>query len=553
MTTLDDAPILVESDAAAAQRNTFLADQLEAASNTIEVLQESLAANIELAREDAGWRRMGLEAEVAFTREGLGQSAKLCRVLVISNPIMKRAVSLRTAYIWGSGVSINARATGANETNAAEQDVDAVVQEFLADRDTLRVLTSAAARIQNERTLGTDGNLFAALWTDRGTGKVRPRLIPFDEVVDVITNPEDRTDRWFFLRQYVALVTEPGTLPGSTRVRRETRRVLYPSIDYRPAVRPDSFDGMPIEWDAPVAEMQVNGLDTWTFGIGDAFAALPWARAYAELLTDWARLFKALSRIAFRTTNPTSRAGRQATEAQRTAAAGLPAPNGYNSNAGATVNLGPGQGLEAVPKTGAIIDSDSGRPIAAMVAAAMDVPVTMVLSDPGVTGARAMGETLDKPTELMATLRRDEWADYLRRILDYVIDQAAKAPGGALKRRRIIRDRASGRETVELAGDTDRTIEIVWPDLSELSLKDLVTAIATADGTEKLPPLEILKLLLAAFNIRDTDEILAKVTDEDGNWIDPTLNAGQAEIDRFQRGQSGGNPRQDDPADEPAA
>lgn len=551
MTTHDDTPILLESETATAQRNTFLADQLEAASNTIEVLQESLAANIELAREDAGWRRVGLEAEVAFTREGLRQSAQLCRALSISNPILKRTISLRTAYIWGSGVTITARANGSNLANPAEQDVDAVVQDFLTDRDTLRALTGAGAHIRNERTLATDGNLFCALWTDRSTGKVRPRLIAFDEVVDVITNPEDRAERWFFLRQYVALITEPGSLPNTQRVRRETRRVLYPSIDYRPTVRPATYAGMPIEWDAPVAELAVNGLDTWLFGIGDAFAALPWARAYAELLTDWARLFKALSRIAFRTTNPTSRAGRQATEAQRTAAANLPAPNGYNSNAGATVNLGPGQGLEAVPKTGAIIDSDSGRPIAAMVAAAMDVPVTMALSDPGVTGARAMGETLDKPTELMATMRRDEWADYLRRILDYVIDQSAKAPGGTLKRRRIVRDRASARETVELAGETDRTIEVTWPDLSELSLKDLVTAIATADGTEKLPPLEIVKLLLAAFNIRDTDAILAKVTDEDGNWVDPTLSAGQAELDRFNRGQSGGTPREQDPPDEP--
>ena len=534
MTTLDDTPILVEAATVTEQRATFLADQLDAATSTIELLQESLA-DVELAREDAGWRRMSFEADVAFTREGLRTSAQLCRALAVTNPILKRGISLRTAYIWGSGVTINARATGKNDANEAEQDVDTVVQDFLADPDTLRVLTSAGAHLQNERTVATDGNLFTALWTNRATGKVRPRLIPFDEIVQVIANPEDRNERWFFLRQYVAQVVEDGTLPGTRRIRKETRRVLYPSIDFRPAVRPKSYDGIPVEWDAPVAELQVNGLDTWDFGIGDAFAVLPWVRAYADILTDWARLFKALSRFAFRTSNPSSRVAKQASAAQRTAAAGLPAPNGHNSSAGASVNLGPGQTLEAIPKTGAIIDSESGRPIAAMVAAGLDVPVTMLLSDPGVTGARAMGETLDKPTELMAKMRRDEWSDYLRRILGYVIDMSAKAPGGALKRARIIRD--GSRETIVLAGDTDRTIEVNWPDLSELSLKELVDAIVAADDTEKLPPLEIVKLLLAAFNIRDTDEILAKVTDEDGNWIDPSINAGQAAADAQRRGE----------------
>lgn len=539
--TLDDT-VITETDTISEQRTRFLADQLDAAANHIELLTESLA-DVQLAREDAGWKRIGLDAEMQFTREGLRTSAQLCRALAITNPLLKRGISLRTAYIWGSGVQISARATGQNSKNEAEQDVDAVVQDFLEDTETVRVLIGASARIKNERTLATDGNLHCALWTSRATGRVRPRLIPFDEITRVITNPEDSTDRWFFLRTYTVQVTEPGTLPDTTRLRTETRRVLYPSIDYRPAARTDTYGGLPIEWDAPIAEMNVNGLDTWDFGIGDAFSVLPWARAYADQLTDFARLVKALSRFAFRTTNPTGRVAKKAAEAQRTAQAGLPIPGPNGSNAGATANLGPGQTLEAIPKTGATIDSGSGRPLAAMVAAGLDAPVTMLLADPGVTGARATAETLDQPTELMATMRRDEWSDYLRRILGYVIDMSAKAPGGQLRRGLVVRDRATGRERVDLAGDTDRTIEIVWPDLSKLSLKDLVDAIATADGTAKLPGVEIVKMLLNAFGVNDIDEILEKVTDENGDWIDPRMNAGMAEIDRFNNGTRGGTPR----------
>jgi len=537
------------------QRTTFLADQLDGAINQIELLEEALA-DIELAREDIGWRKIGHWGENQFTREGLRTNAQLCRVLAIANPLLKRGLSLRTAYIWGAGVQISARATGQNDENPAEQDVNTVLQEFLDDAETRRVLTGAQAHERNERTLGTDGNLFTALFTNRATGAVRPRLIPFDEVVRVITNPEDRLDRWFFLREWQEQVNEPGTLAGTFRYRRQTMRRLYPSIDYRPANRSPMVEGIPVDWDAPVAELQVNALDTWDFGIGDAFAVISWARAYADLLTDWAKVVKSLSKYSFKTTNPNKGTAAKAAAAQvadyrATAAAALPAPRGSDlskSDAGGVVNLGANQNIEAIGKSGAVIDADSGRPLAAMVASGLDIPVTMLLGDPGVTGARATAETLDKPTELMATIRRDVWADYLRRICGYVIDMAAKAPGGPLKRGLVKRNRVTGREIVELAGDTDTTVEITWPDLTETPVKDAIAAITDAFDTGVLPPIETLKLILHALHVADVDDIIAASQDEEGNWIDWRTNAGQDAVDRYRRNEDPGKMTPDDPA-----
>lgn len=538
--TTTEAQTVTESATLAEQRAVHLADQLEAATNMIEVLEESLAS-VELAREDAGWRSLIFDAQTQFTRQGLRQSAQLARVLALTNPLIRRGLSLRTQYVWGGGVQVAARANGKSDENPQEQDVNAVVQAFLDDRDTLKVLWSASARIRNERTLGTDGMLATALWTDKGTGRVRPRIIPNDEIEQIISNPEDTAERWFFLRQYTVQVREPGTIAGTERLRTETRRILYPSIDYRPARRPDSFGGIPIEWDAPVAEMDVNRPEGWDFGTGDAFAALEWARAYSGFLTDWAKYVKALSRIAFRATADKTSKARKAAASERATAglpAGVPGPRGSETPVGGTVHLGAGQNLERMGSgSGATVDADSGRPLAAMVAATFDVPVTMLLGDPGVTGARATAETLDQPTEFMATMRRDEWADYLRRILGYVIDMAAKAPGGPLKRRRIVWDRATNSETVELAGDTSREITVTWPDLSETPLKELMDAIVAADGTDKVPGVEILKLILHALGVEGVDEIIETATDENGNLIDQSTTAGDAAVDAFNRGE----------------
>lgn len=524
---------VTETPALDPQAALHLHEQLTEAGHTIEVLTEALA-DIELSREDFGWRRIGFYGETQFTRAGLRNSAKLCRVMAVANPLLKRGLSLRSAYVWGEGVEIQARATGPTSKNTQQQDVNGYIQQVLDDPEWLRTLFGALARQRNERTLGTDGTFFLALITNRATGWVRPRTISSDEIDRVISNPEDKLDRWFFLREWTELVTEPGSAPDTTRQRRQTKRVLFPSIDYRPTTKPSTYGGLPIEWDSPVVELNVNDLDGWDFGIGDAFAVLPFVKAYTEFLTDWAKIVKALSRFAFRASAPTRTAAQRAAQTQAQAN-DVPPPRG--DRVGATVHQGPGQTLEAIPKSGATIDSESGRPLAAMVAAGLEVPVTMLLGDPGVTGARATAETLDRPTELMAIMRRDVWTEFLRRVFDYVIDQAAKAPGGPLRRKSITRDKSTNREIVTLAGDTDRTIEIVWPDLTETPLKDMLAAIESADGMDKVPPLEILKLILHAFKIDDVDEILEQVTDAQGRFVAPEVTAGTVATDAFRNGE----------------
>jgi ABC-type multidrug transport system fused ATPase/permease subunit len=67
------------------------------------------------------------------------------------------------------------------------QDVNAVVQEFLDDDVSRAALTGHQAKIRLETAIGTDGNVFIALFTNPLTGKVTPRTLPFDEIVDKIS------------------------------------------------------------------------------------------------------------------------------------------------------------------------------------------------------------------------------------------------------------------------------------------------------------------------------------------------------------------------------
>lgn len=525
----------VVEEVAESMTSADLAEQLEQAHANLQLMAESLA-DVELALDDRGWRLLTMRTEQQFTREGLRTAAQLARTMAVVNPLIRRGLALRTAYVWGGGVQISARANGQNTENPNEQDVNAVVQKWLDDKATRKALTSAVARETNERQLGTDGVFALVLFTKPMTGAVRPVHVPVDEITERISNPEDASETWYWKRQWTEISIGPDGVRSS-----ESRTTYYPDVDYQPrGIRLPRIGGAPVMWDAPMAVLCVNGLPEWDFGIGDAFAALPWARGYKEFLEDWARLVKALSRFAWRTTSTSKRKAERSAAGAREAVAAQTADG--RTPVGGIATLGLGQTLEAIPKSGATIDAESGKPLAGMVAAALDVPVTMLLTDPGSTGARAVAETLDKPTENMARQRRDVWADYYRQVLDYVIDQAVKAPRGPLQG--VATRDEWDREVVELAGGTVRTLEFIWPDLTEVPIKDLVEAVAKADDTGRLPGAIVMQLLLQALGVKDVDEILARFTDEDGNWIDPAAGAGTDGDDAAQRARAAG------PADE---
>lgn len=171
-----------------------------------------------------------------------------------------------------------------------------------------------------------------------------------------------------------------------------------------------------------------------------------------------------------------------------------------------------------------------------MVASATDLPVTMILSDPGVTGARAVAETLDKPTHLLMNMRRSLWADTIRDILGYVIDAAVRAPQGVL-RGTIVTDPITGLDSIELLGGQDRTIDISWPSLDDTDPAALVEAITKADATGKLPPLLVAQQLMQALNVEDVDEWLKKVQDDDGEFVDQAdATAARSVLAAIQRG-----------------
>jgi hypothetical protein len=387
------------------------------------LLAETIA-DLELAVEDAGWNRMSAEGNIEFTGAARRQLTSLCRTVAVANPLVKRGVMLRIAYIWGGGVELAAR----------DPKVQDVIQQFWDDN--YRSLSGSQAQEELERALATDGNVYLAGFTSALTGRVQVRSIAADEIKDIVCNPEDSDEPWFYVREYTrkSLGADAGG-STSTVTQSETVKEVYPALGYVPASRIKSLNGDPVKWDAPMLHVAVNRLDGWHYGVPDVYASLAWAKAYKDFLTDWALLTKSLAKFAWRSVSDSkSRANRAITAIRASVDASSPINQPSNANtAGQVVGMGPGTSLEAIPKSGANIDAGSGKPLAAMVASGLGVPVTLLLADPGVTGARAVAETLDQPTALEMSMRRLLWQGQIGQLLDYVIDQAVIAPKGPLK------------------------------------------------------------------------------------------------------------------------
>jgi hypothetical protein len=529
----DQTPAAVESLSAELATVREQVDQVTAHNEWLtETLETPQLASIaeshrDLEMDDRGWRALTTSIEQEFTPEGRVRVVEACRLMSIANPLLKRGLNTRIGYIWGQGVEITARVTGADGKADKElQDaVNQVIDQFIKVNQ--KSFTGMGACEEKERALGTDGEVFYALFTDIAAGMVRPRSVPDLEIRMIVSNPDDSDEPWFYLREWTE---ERLPKEGQTIEARETElhRRLYPALGFDPmqaglgrGIKPKAIQGIDVAWDAPMVHLPVNRLDGWDRGIPDVYASVVWARFYQEFLIDWAGLTKAYSKIAWAVTGNTKAKAANAGAKIRTSNTATRAEGG-NTEAGATAVMGPGNKLEAVSKSGATIDSESGKPLAAMVAAGLGLPVTVLLTDPGSTGARAVAETLDLPTILEMGMRRLLWQSVYEGILDHAIATAAMSPGGRALR---------GVEPV---------LEFTWPPLAGLDPVKLVEGIVSASTTEVIPELTIARLLLGALGVPNVDEILAELTDDEGNFVPPRATAdataGQAAVDEFRRG-----------------
>lgn len=508
----------------------------------ISLLQEKLS-ELELAVDDIGWLRMSSGGPDDFTRDGLRQITEQARLFTAKNPLVNRAVTLQSMYVFAQGMSVN----------AADVRVQELTDAFMDDVGNKATLTSHQARRMQEEELQVTGNLFFAMFVRPSNGRVRLRAIPFEEIVDVYSNPQDRADVWFYLRRW----QERGA--GTTWVEDggRQREAWYPDWRHwqRTSEAPSMWGSIPVE-DVPLYHVKVGAGPHQKYGLSEVYQALDWARAYKDFLTDWAALVRALSRFAWKVTVPGGQAARQAGAAKmgREPANTEGGPNRNAQVAGTFVANQAGANLEAIPKTGATVSAEDGRRLLLMVCAATGLPETF-FGDVSV-GTLATANSLDRPTELKFRDRQQLWHDIHWDILQFAVDMAIMT--GALPGKQAAEADAigePGEDAVEWVlappeewqgkpedkpEEGDRSIDITFPPILEhdvaAAVDAAVKAVTLGGSTLNdviITPEQAARLVLTAAGVDDVEEWLDEIfpVDEEGN---PVLRADQVQREQMQ-------------------
>ena len=446
------------------------------------ILTAGAYGDIDLALQNVEWRREVNLSWLEFSRWGIQQIILICRLHYIKNPIIRRLIDVASVYVFGRGV----------EVSSPDMDANDVLQEFFADN----ISTLGQVALTNlERRKWYDGNLFWAFFQDRlETGKTKVRLIDATEIQEIVCNPDDAEEPWYYRREWTAKVFTPES--GGTRT--ESNTAWYPAVGYDPPDKPARFGAYPVNWNAPIYHRKDGFVGKWMFGCPRIYPAIDWAKASKLFLEACQTVKMALSQFAM---TLTTKGGQQALEGakQQLSTTVGPTDRLWDQNPpavkGSIFASGSGTTLSAFNSKGAGCDPEEVRQYKLMCCVVVGVPETF-LADVS-TGNLATATTLDRPTELVFLERQEAWREDLAVIATEVLRTSMQAPRGrlreALERRQanmgkvVIteakRFRANdGRLLYEKADTKTNTIEVrvVFPSIREGDIPALIGATVAA-------------------------------------------------------------------------
>lgn len=490
----------VAAEEAAIRESSGISRSSEALSSRLEQVMESSLAEIELSFDDQGWRGMNGAGLWNFQRATLRKMAALARIMYLINPLIKRAVTVQELYVWGRGVKIKAKS----------KDVNKVLDDFFKDPKNQAVIGDSWT--ERERDQRIDGNSFFCFFRNRVNGRARVRVMPFDRVEDIVCNPEDAKETYFYL--ILPATGDSGTRSGEP--------VYYPDINYTPKVRPSTHtDGKPIDWDVQILHLKTGGLSTMKFGVPELLSVLNWATAYKKILENFATTIAAYARLAMQIVGLRGKDGVAAAKSKLNTGmtSGKKLDGNPPPNTASWALMSGGTEIKPIKTAGSTTGPDESRALRSMVAAGSDTPEHF-FGDSDV-GNFATSSTLDRPTELKMIARQDMWAGVILRVCNLLIEWSAVAPQGVLRSAGYKASRSinmfdkSWDVIITPPADQSIAVEVKFPNILERDVTDRVRSVVQAitlggSPAEGIIPdrREACRLLMEALGMENYDELV---------------------------------------------
>ena len=461
---------------------------LQIGGSSVADLMERLST-LELEYENNGWLlREEIGDDNQLSLRFIKRLSKDGRIFWLKNPLINRGIGVTADYVFGRGISINAR----------DEDINSVIQTFIDDKQNQVELTSHQAMLAKDREQQCDGNTFLLLFVHPLTGRVRVRSFPLLEIDDIVCNPDDKKQPWYYKRVFV----------------QDNKPVTKYYRDWLNQNDKTHVNDVEIEKDVFVYHIRTGAFSDWKFGCCEFYSTHQWARAYNKFLTNWSILMEAYARFAMIVKTDGGSRGVQSVKDKINTTLNVNG-TGIDTNppaaTGSTAVADKRLALDVVKTAGATTKAEEGRRLELMVCAGLGLGEHM-LGDVSV-GTLATAESLDRPTELKFSNRQELWQSIFRDILWFVIEQAVIAPAGVLSHLGNITTNEYQEQEVTFLDGIDIRLNVKFPEIISLNVKDQLTAIismATLDGKaiQFFDAKFIIQKMLEALGDDEIDETL---------------------------------------------
>ena len=455
---------------------------------------ESLA-RLELEIEDRGWEQLNQKSnEVDFSIKARKSLQKQAFIYWLKNPLIGRAVEIKTDFIFGDGISYKAKG----------EKVQEVLNLFWNDDDNKREITTLKSQQIKSRELQIYANLYFAFYTDPVSGQVKIRTIPDTEIEDVITDPDDYQKPLWYKR-----VRSKKTY-NFEKEKYETKKEVTYYADWRQGDNPEispPINKINENWE--LYHVKENHLTHQKFGITELYRAMDWAGAYKNFLEDLLSVWKTLSKFPVKNKQKASK-GQLASQAAKLkeALSTLTTTGEVGPKAGSVWTENQGSDFQPLNIQGATLRADDGRRILLMVCAATGL-IEPFFGDPATANLATMSAMMG-PMLKMFKSKQEFWKSVFADIFDYVIDRAIES--GIIEG--VEEKDAYGNVYYVLAGGEEKTVEIDMPHLDEKDIPKMIESITKLDGSYLVPADELSRIVMNLLDIDNVDRVLEKMYPE---------------------------------------
>jgi hypothetical protein len=207
----------------------------------------------------------------------------------LEDPIVMRAVDMQPHYVFGRGLP---------RPESNNPLVQQAIDKFWDDEDNKLSLTTFKAQFARAVELQLQANIYFVIFeTDEG---VKVGTLPHEEIVDVVTDPENRLRPVWYKRQYQEQTYD--FVVGAYKPDAEPKTIWYQDWKHEPPrgfKPPPTKDGQNKIAKGKIFHVKVGSTGEMKFGVPPVQRILDWAKAHNEWMRARVAVAKAAAQFAW--------------------------------------------------------------------------------------------------------------------------------------------------------------------------------------------------------------------------------------------------------------